>query len=408
MAKEKIENNEVKEKLPNLVSLILISTLVAAMGGSIWKINITGFGWLVPLVFSLYLIIQNRGKITFPIWVWSPWILIIIFNLTRLYYVNSFQREVMLLCPAIVGIAVSTIGVSKNQAEVYIKALRKYCIALFIIILYKANFITQLELPDATPLAAEVMIGMIFISIFVTTYFHGEKKDLYYILGLLFLPFLAIMRMAMMVTAISIPLNFSKISIIKRSLLFFAIILGGIFVLNTARVQKKMFFQTKQFQKRDMFDLIAEKGFSVITDISDDPRLNTTGRSFMWEAVTKDAAKDPILGKGIGSCEVYVRKITYGSAGYPHNDWLLTYYDFGLVGVFALGLSILLAMGHCIYSARRSTGYNRMLFLAMAYSFIPYALMMITDNIMVYASFFGNFQFCTMGLAYAIINKEKQ
>ena len=38
--------------------------------------------------------------------------------------------------------------------------------------------------------------------------------------------------------------------------------------------------------------------------------------------------------------------------------------------------------------------------VAGATSFIPYVVMMYSDNIMVYVSYFGNFQFAILGMAY--------
>ncbi|MBW1838150.1 MAG: hypothetical protein JRI99_14680, partial [Deltaproteobacteria bacterium] len=64
-------------------------------------------------------------------------------------------------------------------------------------------------------------------------------------------------------------------------------------------------------------------------------------------------------------------------------------------------LCLVLAMLHAFGRAKRTSGEVRLLFLAGASSFIPFVLIMFTDNIMIYASYYGNLQFTILGLAYA-------
>ncbi|MFC1828168.1 hypothetical protein ACFL0O_00980 [Thermodesulfobacteriota bacterium] len=56
---------------------------------------------------------------------------------------------------------------------------------------------------------------------------------------------------------------------------------------------------------------------------------------------------------------------------------------------------------HALRSAKTAAPENRLLFLTGASAFVFMALMMITDNIMVYVSYFGNLHFTILGIAYA-------
>lgn len=394
-------------KLPNIINIILIATLVAAMGGNIGPFRATGFAWLIPLILSAYLLVQNKFKITFPVWTALPWVIVVLFNCLRLDYENSLQRAIMLLCPFVVGCAISTIPMTEELLEKYLKSLRYFCIGLFIVILYKSGTLFNLHLPDTSPLAAEVMIGMILISIFTTNYFYGCKTDKWYILGLLIVPFIALTRMAMMTTALTLPLNFSKISLAKRAAFLGIMFLGGLFVLNTERVQKKMFYtDARHFKKMDVFGLFATEGFNMFEDMKNDPCIATSGREFIWANVSNHAKNDHLFGKGIGACENFVSRLTYKSVKYPHNDWLLTYYDMGAVGVALLAITIILMGAYAFWAALKTSGIAKVLLLGMSYSFIPFTLMMITDNILVYASFFGNLQYCTLAMAYSKIKQD--
>jgi hypothetical protein len=71
-----------------------------------------------------------------------------------------------------------------------------------------------------------------------------------------------------------------------------------------------------------------------------------------------------------------------------------------VVGSLVYFFSLLFACAHALRSAKTAKGEARILFYAGTFSFIPFSLIMLTDNIMVYASFYGNLQFTILGLAY--------
>jgi O-antigen ligase len=129
--------------------------------------------------------------------------------------------------------------------------------------------------------------------------------------------------------------------------------------------------------------------------------FSDSGRFYIWERMRAGVSDSPWFGHGTGAGEAFVRKVTFGIAGYPHNDWLLTEYDFGRVGVILYALTLFMAALHALKKGYTAEGKTKTLFFAGASSFIFYAMIMYTDNIMVYSSFFGNLQFTILGLAYA-------
>ena len=120
----------------------------------------------------------------------------------------------------------------------------------------------------------------------------------------------------------------------------------------------------------------------------------------MWKVLWYRVRQKPWLGHGTGSGRVFIKKLT-GGLEFPHNDWLLTMHDQGILGTVVFALCLILAMFHALFKAKTASGEARLLFLAGASSFIPFALIMFTDNIMVYSSYYGNLQFTILGLAYA-------
>ena len=131
-----------------------------------------------------------------------------------------------------------------------------------------------------------------------------------------------------------------------------------------------------------------------------------SGRFAMWKVFESRIKRKPWLGRGTGAGEALAIEIT-GGLVYPHNDWLLTLYDMGILGTGVFALSILIAAFHAWRMAKSANGETRSLLFAGAFSFVILTLMMFTDNIMVYASFFGNLQFTFLGLGYAAAGRTE-
>jgi O-antigen ligase len=108
----------------------------------------------------------------------------------------------------------------------------------------------------------------------------------------------------------------------------------------------------------------------------------------------------PWLGHGTNAQEEFIFDYL-GFYGQPHNDWIRLLFDYGYLGTFMFALCIVLQSVHAWRKAKGTTGETRILFYAGASSFLPFVLLMFTDNIILYVSFFGNLQFTILGLAYA-------
>jgi O-antigen ligase len=209
-------------------------------------------------------------------------------------------------------------------------------------------------------------------------------------------PLYAVTRTAIITAGLTLPLTFAPLTLRKRIVILFLIFVVGLALFYTKRIQHKMFYSGKG----DFTDIF-KKGSSkrsrknIFTgDFAD------SGRGFMWNSMRPRIIQKPWFGHGTGAGETFIKKITGGLA-YPHNDWLLTLHDQGVLGTTVYSLCLIMAMLHALGRAKRTSGEVQLLFLAGASSFIPFALIMFTDNIMIYASYFGNLQFTMLGLAYA-------
>ena len=94
--------------------------------------------------------------------------------------------------------------------------------------------------------------------------------------------------------------------------------------------------------------------------------------------------------------------------GYPHNDWLLTFLDYGVLGVAVFAWVNVAMLYQCIKHAKQALSPQTKLFLtAGASMYIPFMMIMYTDNIMVYASFFGLLHYMVIGAGFAAYRYER-
>jgi O-Antigen ligase len=376
---------EEPRKLPFLLWVIAISTVVACVGGSRFMgYNISGYAWVVPLVFSVYVFLNAKGRVTFPVKIWAPWIFVVIVYLMVAEAPNALQRSIMLLCPLFIGMTVSKCKVGEETLQRFETLYKYMAISLYVVVIVKTGILSTGVLPEVTGLAPEVMTGALLCTLYAVRYSFGEKKALSWWAALAAIPVVAVTRMGIAAAAVSLPATLAPMRMKKRLAVVALIVCLAIPVFLSERVQSKMFYS----------------GEGTISQVRfGNPNLRTSGRKPIWDAMEDEIAKEPWFGHGANSSEPFVFALT--GLTHPHNDWLRLLYDYGYLGTTIFGFCLSLQVWHLLKSARKSNGRTRTLLYAVASSFIIFVLFMLTDNIILYAAFFGNFQFTMLGLAYA-------
>jgi O-antigen ligase len=375
-----------QDKIPFLVWVVVISTLLADVGGEgILGYQFAALGWLIPFVFSLWSLARGLGGFSFPFWIWLPWVCFVVIYTAVSDEPNAVQRSIMMLCPLVVGMAMSKAQIGENALVALRKLMLYMAIVLIVLVAFKTGIIFTGVLPVVTGLAAEVMTACLLCNFFAAQYVFGDRKILKWWAIMAAIPVIAVTRTAIAVNGLTLPLTFAPLSTLKRFIILCLIVIVGIGIFYTPRIQKKMFYS----------------GRGTLEDVKwENQDFATSGRSYMWSKMWERIDEQPLLGYGANASESFISKLTRGLK-HPHNDWLRLLFDFGYVGVVIFALSLLMQALHAYRMAKRTFGDISLLFYAGASSFLSFILFMFTDNIILYAAFFGNLQFMILGLAYA-------
>lgn len=387
-------------KLPGLVWVAFGATLAASFIPSdftLLGLRFSGLAWVVSLLLSLVILTQRAPGWRFPVYIWIPWVLLLLGYLPESLSipldarVSPVQRTCQLVTPIFVGIAMSTYRVPLRLLRRFVNKFRRFLYALWILaVITNFGYIVTLSPTGLAPQAMTAMLGCVF---FICRYFmFREWRDLGMYAFMATMPIFAITRMVIANTLLLPVLMLVPISLTKRLTFFGISMMAGISAFFLPQVQKKMFFT----------------GHGEFSDVSlDNKEFATSGRSYIWENLLDFANRKPWFGHGTGQGETFTYSIT--PVGYPHNDWLLTYSDYGLLGVGIYLICNLWMMWDCWRHGRKAKNPTlKLFFFVGASSFIPYMTVMFSDNIMVYAPFFGILQYTIIGLSYGALNTRNR
>jgi len=250
----------------------------------------------------------------------------------------------------------------------------------------------QLILPGVTGLASQSMTGGLLASYFAVVYsLSKHRKWLMYWVAVALFPAFAVTRTAVVAVGLTLPATLAPLKKSTRVVALALISFACVVLFYTPRFQNKMFFS----------------GHGNISDLSlDNPNFHSSGRSTMWVAMTREIEQKPWFGHGANAQEVLLNDILHYST-HPHNDWLRLEFDYGYIGTAIFALTISIQMIHAFLLARSRSNWSRILLLTGAGAFLPFAMLMFTDNIIIYCSFFGNLHFMLLGLGYGYIDRPR-
>jgi len=376
-----------------ILMLIAAAMIPWLFGGyKIFGFNITGWAWVLPSIIAGLICLKNLRYITFPLKLWLLWIIL----LTTYYFfgrgnLDATQSFFQMLAPLLVGCAASTFRPDNSQMENIFRWITRLAIIAWILLLIRWPVVLSGHLPGHGFMAAE-MIGLLLLgACYASFYACGSHRHLYYYLSMVAITLVALVRGPMIAMLSCLPFTLAPLGLRKRIAMIAVFLICGIVIFYTPRVQEMMFFS----------------GSGKISDVQmSNPDFRTSGRSAMWDLMFKGIEESPCFGNGWNTHREVL--LSSGFTLYlPHNDWLKLWHDIGAIGIGLYALTMLLQIFFLVRIARWSDGAHQMLAYGAATAFIPYMLIMLTDNVVLYVQFFGNLHFALIGIVYGAVNWDE-
>ena len=376
----------VSGRFPWFCTLVLLTTLLACAGDP-GGLRFSMLGWVLPGALAFIIVLLNANRVHWRFFIpWAPWVAIVVVYTATSSNETALVREPLILTPLVVGLAASTFRVRDRDLEVAFAAFTASALA-FLLIFFTRFIFRPPEFRYYFP--GECITALLLASVFATRYLLKKETSTLLMWGLMCLvPVLTVARMNTLAAALTIPLTLAPFSSRKRALLLVLLAAGAIAVFYTGAFQQKMFFS----------------GSGTLSDLaSEDSDLSTSGRAALWLVLWEGVSEHLWFGHGANASEPVVQALA--NLSHPHNDYLRILYEFGvaglisyLVGTFATIIALLRLVSH--------SPQHRWWKYAVASSFVPYLLTMFTDNVITYASYFGNLQFALIGLLVARTNDQ--
>ena len=376
---------------------MLASYLPGLLPGGL-GVSISYLGWIVPLLGCGLVAIAQQRRISFPLKLWFPWAIWVLIYLYVAEADNALQRSVMLLTPLVVGAGISTLRVD----AALIKKFYLWLNVFFWVFLAAAGVSTGLlvsgQLAGVSGFAAGSITASLLAVWYAARYAGKDARALYFWAALALVPVLANTRTGMVAVALTLPLTLVAMSMKKRLIVVAVLVVAGGLVFQTEHIQSKMFYSGQG----TFADAVAG-----VTDLFGGEQASssdfaTTGRKSMNDALVSRFDRSYWFGFGTNTTEAI--SLAIAGVTHPHNDWLRVRYEYGMLGLTIFALTMLGQMRHAYRRAKWLRASPAAIFLyAGAGSFIPMAIFMGSDNVMLYAAWFGNLQFAMLGLGYAAL-----
>ncbi len=350
-------------------------------------LNYTGFAWFLMLLVSIYYIFTHPGKVRFPYKLWLPWLLVLggywLFDLT--YF--GLQASLQYACFAMTGIAASKLTYTDEVMQTLFKWF-KY-LACYFLIGFFAPWILPFGLVGGA--AAVAMTCTFFAAVGLSlVYVYGEKKYWWlYIVSLAIVAYM-VTRMGILMMLVVGAFHFANRKIAFKVSAAMMIAVVGLVIFNSDAFQEKTFGK-----KGGELDQIHMKDGRMTG-------INNNGRDAMWDAMDKGIERSPVFGNGTRADLYVIQKVNGMSE--CHCDYRAVAYDYGFFGLSCLVFGFLMTFLHLkSRHVDEDDGMTQVAYYAALTLFLVWIGFMYSDNIMKYASQFGNLHFCLIAIVYGRI-----
>ena len=347
-----------------------------AIGG----FRLTGWVFAVMLAAAPVVYLADRTPNRFPVWIWLPWILIVILSLTWADQVDagSLQYVFQILTPFVIAPIASKAIKSEADLSLLLRSFKHCVMILFVGVVLRSAGVSPFH--DRTMAMTAALVGCVFLSQFRT-------NRLAAVTGwgaCLLVAGLTGSRMA----TLALLLEWLLLPNYRRHIHRFVL------AVMIAALSVALFY-TPVFQER----FFPETG-GTLEDLTKG-EFSSTGRFEVWEVLVKEIARRPFFGAGADASSRIVEQVWGFGIDKPHNDYLRILIEQGTIGlsIFLLGVMCQITS---LWNRRFPLGDQRVVTQSAAHlGMLVFLIMAMTDNPIAYGVWFMHPLFVLIGVSYS-------
>ncbi|MBN1391369.1 MAG: O-antigen ligase family protein [Sedimentisphaerales bacterium] len=371
------------------ITCIMLSTLVAAAGKvPLYEISIRGWAWVFALALSaIYLLLDMKQKVRFPWYAWLPWFLWMAYK-TDFSNNVAVQRIAIFLTPVLVASAASSFR--KITTADIIKKSYLFLLTGSLCIYVVAAYQSRMLLADIWwyPLGGVVMTFTL-IAVSAAAGINETSKQGHIIFFLCFLVlWFTQAKMPMLILPVILVFGYTQLKWRSRLAICVLFVCAGLVLFPSEAVQEVLFRQ----------------GSGTINDLLtfDPATIKAGGRLTAWPMFIQNM-ENIWFGQGnAASVELGNAVFGEGKWSHPHNEYIRIVFEYGIVGIVLFAIPVLWILYRCHRLASSSSPDIRWLNRVSAGGIVAMLLLSITGNALMYAPFFGNMLFLTIGCAFSV------
>lgn len=372
---------------------IPLGACVATIGGfTVSGKMFRGYVWSAQWAVAILavLVLRSRGT-KYPILAWMPWIVWILIR-CPLNFV-AVQRTAMLLLSPIAAVAAAKACTKDSDIKFLLGSLTS--VVLFVGVVVICDSFVMMPFAHLQRPAA-IMILCMGAAYYAPGVYKGLPKPTVLWLWCVAVCAISNGRTVTAITIMTLMMCPHKIGVYKRlgAVSLVVVLALGVFSLPNMRTKMSL-----------------SQNASLAEVIRGEERLNTSGRLNAWELYIYEAMKEPLFGLGGNSSGEY-GKFNIGSLDswhHPHNEYIRILFEYGAIGLLCfLGAHFYFVLN--ILKTLRQTqrpAVREALMLSLA-GITMFSFLCLTENVLLYATFFGMFLFGIMGGAYGLSGTSRQ
>jgi O-antigen ligase len=333
----------------------------------------------------------RSGGTRYPILAWMPWIVWILIR-CPLDFV-AVQRTAMLLLSPIAAVAAAKACTKDSDIQFLLRSLASVVLFVGVVVICDSFFLmpfAHLQRPAA------ILILCMGAAYYTPGVYKGQTKPTVLWLWCVAVCAISNGRTVAAITIMTLMMCPEKIGVYKRLAAASLVVVLALAVFSLPTMRAKM----SHSQNASLAELIRGE-----------EQLNTSGRLNAWELYLHEAMREPLFGLGGNSSGEFGRSNigSLDSWHHPHNEYIRILFEYGAIGL----LCFLGAHFYCVVNILKTLRQTQRpvvreaLMLSLA-GMTMFFLLCLTENVLLYATFFGMFLFGIMGAAYGLSNTSRQ